>query len=170
MRGQATWVVGYTAAGLAWKPRALVEYNFASGDSDPSDGQRGTFDQLYPTGHDKYGLADQVGWRNIRHLRSGVEFKPAAKLSLAAMYHSYWLANARDGLYGAAGALLVRKADGSAGTRVGQEIDISGTYSMNKQVQIGAGLGHLFAGSFLKQATRDGHSYTFPYVMLGFTF
>ena len=37
---------------------------------------RQTFDQLYPTGHDKLGLTDQVGWRNIHHLREGIEITP----------------------------------------------------------------------------------------------
>ena len=61
-----------TAAGsLAF--RTSGEFNYASGDANPTDGTRGTFDQLYPTPHDKYGLADQVGWRNIRHLRAGIE-------------------------------------------------------------------------------------------------
>ena len=51
--------------------KLISEYNFASGDGNPTDGVRGTFDQLYPTGHDKLGLSDQVGWRNIHHLREG---------------------------------------------------------------------------------------------------
>ena len=54
----------------AVKPRLIAEYNYASGDNDPGDGRRGTFDSLYPTPHDKYGMTDQVGWRNIHHLRS----------------------------------------------------------------------------------------------------
>ena len=57
-------------------PCVSGEYNYASGDADPTDGTRGTFDQLYPTPHDKYGLADQVGWRNIHHVRAGVELTP----------------------------------------------------------------------------------------------
>jgi alginate export protein len=65
------WVVGRTLARVRATPRFLVEYNYASGDKDPRDGTRGTFDQLYPTAHDKYGLADQVGWRNIHDLRVG---------------------------------------------------------------------------------------------------
>ena len=70
------WVAGKTFAGAPGKPRPFVEFNYASGDRDPTDGVRGTFDQLYPTGHDKLGLADQVGWRNVDHLRGGVELKP----------------------------------------------------------------------------------------------
>src|SRR5688572_1409875 len=76
------WVLGYTLPTVPSKPRLVAEYNYASGDKDPADGQRGTFDQLYPTPHDKYGLADQVGWRNIHNARAGVEFKPSAKLSV----------------------------------------------------------------------------------------
>ena len=46
-----------------------------------TDGTRGTFDQLYPTGHDKLGLSDQVGWRNIHHARAGVEIKPSREVA-----------------------------------------------------------------------------------------
>jgi ABC-type nitrate/sulfonate/bicarbonate transport system ATPase subunit len=75
------WALGYTLAGLPAVPRVVAEYNYASGDADPFDQERGTFDVLYPTPHDKYGLADQVGWKNIHALRSGIEFKPTSKLS-----------------------------------------------------------------------------------------
>ena len=69
------WVVGNTLGGK-WKVRIAEEYNFASGDANPADGKRTTFDQLYPTGHDKMGPADQLGWRNIHDVRSIVEFTP----------------------------------------------------------------------------------------------
>jgi len=69
------WIVGKTIGG-PWKVRVAEEYNAASGDASPNDGRRQTFDQLYPTGHDKLGLADQVGWKNIRDLRSIVELTP----------------------------------------------------------------------------------------------
>jgi len=47
-------------------PKLRLEFNHASGDSNPSDGKHGTFDVLYPTAHDKYGMADQVGWKNVK--------------------------------------------------------------------------------------------------------
>ena len=68
------------------------EYNFASGDEDPADGVRGTFDQLYPTPHDKTGLADQIGWKNIHHARAGFEITPLNGLPVTTSYHSWWLA------------------------------------------------------------------------------
>ena len=31
----------------------------------PTDGTHGTFDTMYPTAHDRFGIADQFGWQNI---------------------------------------------------------------------------------------------------------
>src|SRR6202022_2539710 len=93
------WLFGGTLPAGHRSYRIFGEYNYASGDKTPGDGTRGTFDQLYPPGHDKYGLADQVGWRNIHDVRTGMEVRPQAKLLLTGSYHSYWLAAAPGGLY-----------------------------------------------------------------------
>jgi hypothetical protein len=50
-----------------WHPTVRLELNRASGDKNPNDGRHETFDVLDPTPHDKYGLADQVGWKNVKH-------------------------------------------------------------------------------------------------------
>ena len=93
--------------------RLTGEYNYASGDENPADEVRGTFDQLYPTPHDKYGLADQIGWKNIHHARAGLEFTPVKGLPVMASYHSWWLAETRDGIYTAGSALLARVITGA---------------------------------------------------------
>ena len=126
---------------------------------------RGTFDQLYPTAHDKYGLADQVGWKNIHHLRTGVEVRPHAKLALAGGYHSFWLASATDALYNAGGAVLARIPTGAPDRHVGQELDIQATYTPSPRIQLHGGYAHIFTGAFLKAAT-PGKSYSAPYVMV----
>ena len=160
---------GRAFAAAPGKPRLFAEYNVASGDQNRTDGTRGTFDQLYPTGHDKLGLSDQVGWRNIRNARAGLEFKPARKWSATASYHSWWLASATDGLYSSSGALVTRSPTGTAGTHVGQELDGQATYVYSPQLQINGGLAHVFPGEFLKNATA-GHQYTYPYVMVTYVF
>ena len=89
------WVIGYTVRKTRW----IAEYNYATGDDDPQDGRLETFDVLYPTPHNKYGLADRVGWRNIHHLRYGVEYKPLPAWTFVGNYHTWWLATTNDGLY-----------------------------------------------------------------------
>ena len=145
--------------------RATGEFNYASGDENATDGRRGTFDQLYPTGHDKYGLADQIGWRNIRHVRAGVELTPIKALTLTTNYHSWWLAEKADALYNSAGAVIARVAAGAAHTHVGQEIDIQAARALTPQIQLSGGYAYLFPGSFLEAAT-PGHGYGYPYVMV----
>ena len=150
-------------------PHVTAEYNFASGDENPADGTRGTFDQLYPTGHDKYGLSDQIGWRNIHHARVGFDVSPFKATPITVNYHSYWLAESRDALYAASGAVVARVPAGAASRKVGQEIDVQVSRPLSPQLALAAGYSHLFAGPFLKEAT-PGHSYTGPFVMLTYVF
>ena len=100
-----TWDTGGT-------PRTYVEYNYASGDDDPNDGQIGWFDDIYPTAHLYYGYNDLVGWRNIKNLRLGVSFVPVGKTKTSVNFHSFCLANPNDNLYTRISILaLVRSRD-----------------------------------------------------------
>jgi hypothetical protein len=163
------WALGYALPNVKFTPHLVAEYNYASGDSNPTDGRRQTFDQLYPTPHDKYGLTDQVGWRNVHDIRVGVEMKATPKLALTSFYHSWWLANTHDGLYNAGGALVARVASGTAGHHIGQEADFQAVYALNNLVQIAGGYGHIFPGAFLKNTT-PGKAYDFSYVMVTYLF
>jgi hypothetical protein len=163
------WQLRETLAG-AKSVRLAGEYNYASGDSDPRDGRRGTFDQLYPTGHDKYGLADLVGWRNISHVRAGFEITPVARLPVMAHYHSWWLADGHDALYTASSAVLVPAiAAGAPNRHVGQEIDLQVSRVLAPQLSISGGYAHVVPGAFLEQGT-PGRSYSYPYVMATYVF
>ena len=162
-------LAGRTLSRVAWRPRVVGEYNYASGDASKTDGTRGTFDQLYATAHDKYGLTDQVGWKNIHDLHAAVELKPTQKLQLSGGYHSWWLASATDALYSASGASLARSAAGTAGRHVGQELSAQLAFNYSPQLQIAGGYGYLFPGEFLTNAT-PGHSYSFPFVMATYVF
>jgi hypothetical protein len=162
-------IIGYTMPKVKATPRIFAEFNYASGDRNAAKGTRGTFDQLYPTGHDKIGLADQVGWKNVEDARSGVELKPTKKLAANSSYHMFWLASSHDGLYNAAGTLVAKVANGSAGRYIGQEADVQATYALKSQIQLGAGYAHLFPGTFLEKAT-PGKQYNLTYLMITYQF
>lgn len=150
-------------------PKVTGEYNFASGDANPGDGVRGTFDQLYPTPHDKTGLADQVGWKNVHHVRAGFELTPFKGSPVTTNYHSWWLANTNDGLYNIANATVARVPGGALNRHVGQEIDVQVSRALFPQLQVAAGYAHIFTGAFLKEAT-PGASSSHPYVMATYVF
>lgn len=160
---------GLTMKGAPLKPRVFVDYAYASGDKNAHDGRNNTFDQLYPSNHGLYGIVDLFGWRNIMDVKTGVEVKPWKKVQLAAVTHSLYLANAHDGLYNGSGNLVVRKADGSAGTHIGQELEGTGSYSLTNYLSFGAGYGHLFPGQFIKEATK-GSPYNISYLTITYAF
>jgi Alginate export len=164
------WLLGYTITGSAGSPRLVVEGNYASGDGNPRDGTVQTFQLLYPTAHDRHGLADQAGWRNIRHLRGAVELTPWRKWSLTPSYSAFWLADTHDGWYDSQGNVSVaRVADGSAGRWVGQELDLAARRDLTSFAQLGAGFAHLFPGTFLRNTT-PGHGFSYPYLQISTRF
>jgi hypothetical protein len=163
------WLLGYSLWPASHKTRLIAEYNFASGDRNPHDGVQGTFDQLYPSPHGLYGLADRVGWRNIHDLRAGAEFHPRTHWTIAGNHHSFWLASAQDALYAANGVPTVRGADGLAGRSVGQEANVIVVNNRNRQMQLSAGFAHLFPGRFL-QSTTAGVGYNYPYLLMTYAF
>jgi hypothetical protein len=156
------WQAGYTFAARELAPRIIGEYNHASGDRARGDGKRGTFDQLYPTNHFFYGAADQAGWRNLHDVMGGLEWRPSKKLRVRTDYHSFWLAALADSLYNDSGTATVRNPNATS-RHVGQEFDTWAMWRYSDRLQLGAGLGHLFAGGFLRQSGKaSGLSY--PYV------
>jgi len=164
----AYWVLGRTLKQFAWTPRLSVEYQYASGDSNPNDGRRGTFDQLFPTGHLYQGTADRVGWRNISDVRAGIELKPHGRFGFKVDYFSFWLANKNDHLYAVNGRVAVLTPEGGAqNAHVGQEIDAILTWKPAGHVTVGAGVGYFFPGKFLKETT-PGAGHLFPYVSLNY--
>jgi hypothetical protein len=162
------WQLRETFPGRA-AVRLTGEYNFASGDEDPADNVRGTFDQLYPTPHDKTGLADQIGWKNMHHARAGFEVTPFKGFPVTTNYHSWWLAENKDAIYNAGNAVVGRVITGAADRHVGQELDLQVSRALTPQLQAAAGYAHIFPGAFLKEAT-PGASYSHPYVMLTYVF
>jgi hypothetical protein len=152
----------WTVAGKALD--LLGEYKYASGTADPNAPARtGTFDQLYPSNHDRFGHQDLFGWRNIHNLRSLATLAIARNLGVNLMYNELWLASARDALYNGAGAPIARSPGGAAGRHVGREFDLFAAYRF-KRTAFGAGYGYLFKGGFIRAATpgvNPGYVYCF---------
>jgi len=157
------WLLGYTAAALPWSPRLFAEFNYATGSASSKLGQRHTFDTLYSSGHDKYGFADQINWKNIEHIRVGPEFKIRSNWYASVRYSDYWLANPHDALYTTSNTVLAQVSAGTAGRWVGQELDFVNAVQVSKVTSVGGGMSHIFPGTFLKTAT-PGMGYTAPYL------
>ena len=144
--------LGYTFD-LPWTPRLGAEYNYASGDTNATDGNSETFQNLFPTNHARYSFIDAFSWQNMHNPAISLKAAPCKKLTLQADYRLFWLATNEDVWYRANGSTavrpltpLARNADKFAGT----EFDIVATYKPIKQLAVQAGYGHFFAGDYLR--------------------
>jgi hypothetical protein len=164
---------GYTFQDCPAQPRLGLEYNFASGDSDPNDDTHGTFENLFPTNHKFYGYMDFFSWQNMHNIRLSAALKPLAKLTLTLDYHNFWLADTHDYFYQVNGA--PRRTGGyginpQAGNYVGSEIDVIATYALTKFASVQAGYGHFFAADYIHDSLAEASDANFVYaqVLLNF--
>lgn len=153
---------------LPWRPILYGEYDSASGDRDPNDRIASTFNQVFPTPHEKYGLADQVGWQNIHHVAGGAELQPASFALLRLSFHNWHLAQARDGVYLATGPLVYRDPTGRSGRHVGREFDVYAEFT-RKPHYLGLGYARLFPGEFLRNVS-PGVGLQYVFLNVGYRF
>jgi len=147
-------ILGYTFD-HEWSPRIAFEMDYASGDADKTDGERNTFDNLYPTNHGLYGYMDRVSLQNLNLYSLQASVKPSKKLKLQSNLHFIFLDTPNDYLYDS-GAKKIRSTTGSAfSTHVGNEIDLAANYTLNKHVDFLVGYSHFFAGEMLDDSGAD---------------
>jgi hypothetical protein len=156
------WMLDATA-GHTWKdawgaPRVGVGYTFGSGDGNPADGKVETFELLFGTNHRLYGQADVVGLRNMHSPSVNVSVKPLKTLTVRAEYLLFWIADGNDFFYPESGA--GRAANGYGRNPqfskfVGAELDIIANFSVTKWLNVHAGYGHFFVGSYIKQSVAS---------------
>jgi len=154
---------------VAWKPNVFIESNYATGNRNPADKSWSTFDQIYPSSHNKMDFADQLGWKNIMQVRAGVTEKAPKAIRLTETYESFWRASTRDGMYASSGALAVASTNPKDGKFIGQEIDLLAGRTWRKAIELGIGYCHLFTGTFLDRTTQ-GRGYNYPFAYLEFHF
>lgn len=135
-----------------WKanPTAWLCYDYASGDADPGDGTVNTFNQLYAFPHYYLGWADLVGRRNIHDANAEMYLYPNKWTTVCLQYHHFWLAEARDALYGVSGAAYRRDPTGQAGTDVGNEVDFILNFHLTQTSDILLAYCKLYGGEFLE--------------------
>jgi len=162
-------ITGYNLQFFRRKLRLFVKYDFASGDRNSKDGVHETFDQIYPNIHDHHGIADQIAWQNLKSARSGVKVSVRGNWVVAAAYNGFWLANAADGFYNSSGGIVARDPQGLSGTHIGNEYDVQTSYRLDRNLELGAGVGYIRSGEFLLRS-HHARSYTYPYVMINYNF
>ncbi len=158
--------LGYTFAKTSGTPRFYAEYNHASGDRNPTNGTVGTFDNLFPTNHNKYGLIDFMSLKNMNNVMLGASAKPWKKVQLSSEF-SWFLLDAKESAWFNASGGTFRAANANASTQLGEELDLVATYTINKYLSALIGYSHFFAGPFAEDTGRhDDANFIYTQLML----
>lgn len=160
-------LLAYNFKQIAFKPRPSIEYSYASGDSDPTDGEYETFDGAFGGRGKMYGRMNLFFWQNLKDAQVNLEVKPKKWLYFKAEYHQFWLAEAKDAWY--LNPSAYRDKTGNSGDEVGSEFDLSGKVNLPKGNEIQFGYGHFWPDEFAeKQASDKEASWVFLQWMWSF--
>ena len=142
-----------------WSPRLTLQYDYASGDSNPNDHQDNRFDTLFGARRFEFGPTGIYGAfkrANIDSPGIRLALRPSPRLGGFIGYRAIWLASGRDrNLFG-------YDPSGTAGRFVGQQIEVRVRYRFAPEhLGIEAGGAWLDKGRYLKQASyrsTDGNT------------
>lgn len=139
-----------------------LEWEYASGDSDPTDNTFQTFRSPFPFGHRYNGFADQVGWRNLHDFGASLEWKLkldgwVETISVFAQAHAFQRENDDDAWYGVAGT-AIRTGTPDHSDELGYEVDLVLSLKITRWTAFEVGWAHFFAGRFVKQTAVGGGS------------
>jgi len=143
-------VTAFAAAGEAVYRSGPVGLSLAlataTGDAGPGVGQATTFQNLYPSNYDRFGIMDYQSWRNLHAVSAKVSWEPQPWLRIETGCHAFRLANRRDFWYGAggtpnrtAGGVPYIDPSGSSGSEIGQELDFQIALRPHPQCFVEAG-------------------------------
>ena len=120
--------LGYTL-NCPWSPHFMVQFINGSGDGDPKDERKGTFDGVF-SGADTvlYGWMNMFFWSNTREYRLDLIVSPAENISFRGEYHYFTLDGKKDAWYFPGNAQR-RDLRGASGRELGHEVDLTFHYT-----------------------------------------
>lgn len=156
-------LAGFTVVGLrrSWadlpmKPQWAVYHDWASGDADFNDSRHGTFMTPAQRGHFFLGFADITGRHNIHDVNTRLTLKPHDDVALRFDFHRFWLASAHDALYNVGSGASYHAPDGSAGTDIGSEIDLTARWNITPRASLLFGYSYFWSGEFFDSPVIRG--------------
>lgn len=152
-----------------WKPNIYAAFDLASGDDTAGDTDVETFNQLFPLGHAYNGFMDLIGRQNITDISAGFSFKPHKKFLVKADYHIFSRSSDADSVYNAGGGVL-RATTAGASDSVGQEIDFTVKYSVDRHLTLQAGYSHFFTGDYFTDTAGGDEDIDFFYFQAVYKF
>jgi hypothetical protein len=144
---------GYTLEEWAGRPRLGIEYNYASGDNDPTDGRFGGFDDLFGLRHGVLGIADYTGRSNLHDFSAGLVIEPVKNLTLQVEGHKFCLAEKKDAWRASDLSVMRRDTSGTSDPDLATELDLITRFKAGKHFDLQLGGAWFWAGPYVEDTT-----------------
>jgi hypothetical protein len=144
--------VGYTFD-LPMQPHVIVQYDYASGTSDPKSGKSGTFDTLFGARRPEYTPTSIFGpffRSNISSPGIRLETQTKRGVDLILKWRAWYLAQAKDEWVGSG----LQDPTGAAGNYLGQDVEIRVRWSWGTYSTFDVGYDHFFKGSYVSNLAQ----------------
>ena len=167
----AIHVDGGVTLPVPMQPRIGAEFNYGSGDDSATDGDAGTFSQLFPTNHIHFGYMDLMSWQNMLTFGGNLQLRPTKNSHFEIAGHYMRLAEENDNWYTANQSVFFATTAGNNEKSLGGEIDIVYTlFFQNNKVGWQFGAGHFFTGDYLKKNGFADDDQNWAYTQLWINF
>lgn len=171
LAGFAHLTLGYTAD-APWSPRLAFQWDYATGDGDPDDGNNERFDTLFGARRFDFGPTSLYGAFARTNLHSPglrLQVKPHARVSSFVAARTFWLASKSDA-WTTSG---LSDSTGSSGNHIGTQVEIRVRWDiLPGNLLLESGYAHLFAGEYLDNAPGSNGSrdtdYFYTQAVIGF--
>ncbi|WP_305324465.1 alginate export family protein [Methylicorpusculum sp.] len=162
--------LGYTLE-LPWSPRFVLQYDYASGESNPNDDKNERFDTLFGARRFEYsptGIYGAIARSNINSPGTRLIIAPRDNVEAFISHRLIWLAESRDTWTASA----LRDRSGASGDFLGHQIELSTRWNVNSSFNLETGWTHLFKGDFARDAPNapDEEDVDYFYVQSLFRF
>ncbi len=147
-----------------WYPRMRVQFDYASGDDDPNDGQNNRFDTLYGARRFDFGPTSLYGAFARSNLISPalrLQMKAGAFIKPMFSLRGFWRASTTD-------SWTTAGIDGRQ-AYIGTQLEARLRWEpLSGNMQIEGGVAYLFAGDLMKQAGKNNTHYAYTQVTVKF--
>lgn len=140
---------GYTWERAAWKPRAGVKLNVASGDEDPDDDRLGTFNPLFPR-NNYFSDANLLAPYNFFDIHPTLTVRPTAALTVTLGWDAFFRFSTDDAVFSPTG--IVIPATASEERFVGSTLSLFTEYAINRHLTLSFSYAHFFRGDVVEDA------------------
>lgn len=160
--------LGYVLEDMMWSPKLGAEYNWASGDHNPTDGHDDTFRPLFPSSH-LYGQMDLVGWQNTSNVGLNVSCEPVEKWSAKLSYWLFYREDEEDLAYDSWGVPTVPVAVTNTDEQLAWEVDLNVKYQCSDAFSMEGGYSRFVPGnSITDTGVDDGADFVYFQTALSF--